>query len=446
MAKVLLVNPKNNQFPWIPIGLISIGAVIKEKGHGVKIIDREINKDDDYLMHVLKRFNPDIVGINSYVGKTLFDLMKIAKIARENSNALIVVGGIQATVAPKPFLDYEDIDYIVRGDGELALLDMCNLIDKNKKDFSKIPNVNYNEMRPFINLDDFPLPDYSLVDVKKYPLPTFMTSRGCYGKCTFCYNNYYWKKFGKSCLRFYNSKNTIEMITGVVDKYNIKDFYIVDDNFANKSRRTAEVCNGLSKHNILFTCDLRAENSDDAVLNALRRAGCFAIQFGIESGSQKILDFIKKGTNVKQNAEAIRQCKKFGIFSDASIMIGLPTETVNDMKMTVDFINKSKPDNVCAKKFTPFPGTEIWEYCLDKKIVKEPKILVDFTDFEFLNNAGPNVSEIPTELLEKTVNSLDKTYNLSGIKKAVKLIRMGHYRYMLYKTVKKIGGMVSEKP
>lgn len=446
MARVLLVNPQNNQLPWIPLGLISIGAVIKEKGHEVKVIDRELDKNDNYLINVLKKFNPDIVGINSYIGRTLIDLMKIAKIAKENSDAIVVVGGIQATVAPKPFLDYEYIDYVVRGEGELALLDMCSLIDKGKKDFSKVLNVNQNKMRLFINLNEFPLPDYSLINIKRYPLPTFITSRGCYGKCTFCYNNYYWGKLGKACIRFYDTKHTIDMITSVIDKHNIKEFYVVDDNFANKSKRTMDICNELSRHNALFTCELRADNSQDEVMKALRKAGCLSIQFGIESGSQRILDFIRKGTSVRQNAEAIRQCKKFGVFSDASIMIGMPTETIEDMNKTVNFINKNKPDNVSAKKFTPFPGTEIWGYCIKKGLFKEPKELMDFSKFEFLNNAGPNVSEIPTELLEKTVNSLDKTNNFSDFKKAVKMIGRGHYKYMLYKITQRIKDIIkSEK-
>lgn len=444
MAKVLLIQPiydiaHLNSPPWIPLALVTLGTIVREKGHKIMIFDRNIEKNDSRLIETIKGFDPDIVGLTAYTGRTLIDVMKISKITKENSKAIVVVGGVHASLEPESLFKYEFIDYAVRGEGELALLDMCNLIDKGKKDFSKIPNVNLNPMRPFINLNDFPLPDYGLIDIKKYPVTTFCTSRGCPGRCKFCYNDYYWGRMGKKCVRMYNTENTIKMITNVLDKYKIKEFTIADDNFASLSKRTFDVCNALSKYgkDIIFQCFLRADYAYDKILFALKKAGCWSIQFGIESGNQRILDFIQKDTTVEQNALALKKCKKFGIHTDASYMIGLPTETIKDMEKTVDFIKKNKADTMIVKKYAPFPGTEMFEYCVKKGLIKQPEKLEDWTKFA-IDEIEPNVSEIPTPLLMKTINELNKKdYFIFG-KKALKLLLAGHFKYVLFKLKRKL--------
>ncbi len=438
MAKVLLINPMFNfnskRNPWIPIGLITLATVVNQQGHEGKILDRDIEKSDEKLINILRNFNPDIVGLQSYIGQTLLDLMKVCEIVKNNSNAIVVVGGVMATVKPEPFYECRNMDYIVRGEGELVLLEMCELIDKNKKNFSKLQNVNDNPMRPFINLNDFPLPDYSLTDIKKYPLVSFITSRGCPGKCTFCYNDFYYGKLQKKCLRMYNTENTIKMITNVIEKYKIKDFIIVDDNFANKSQRSFEVLNALEKYNVLFQCELRVDNAYDEVIQSLKKAGCWSILFGIESGSQRVLDFIQKETTVQQNADAIIKCRKFGVYSDASCMLGLPKETVEEMMLTVNFLKKYKPDSITANKFTPYPGTNIFEYCLKENLIKEPKTIEEYSNFE-INNSKLNVSEIPTDKLLETINMLQKKSMITDLKKSLRTLKTGHYNHFFIKVM-----------
>jgi anaerobic magnesium-protoporphyrin IX monomethyl ester cyclase len=443
MAKVLLIQPiynpyiKNNPL-WIPLPLIFIGSIVKDKGHVVRIIDRNLYTSDEYLINAIKQFSPDIIGLSAFIGKPLIDLIKTSKIIKENSDAIVVVGGVQATIEPQLLLDVKSIDYVIRGEGELAMLEICDLIDKGKKDFSKILNINLNPMRPFIDLNKYPLPDYNLIEVKKYPRMTFITSRGCPGNCTFCYNNYFWGKLGRKCLRMYNAENAIKMITEVVEKYKIREYTILDDNFADLSKRCSDICNSLSKLDSIFQCELRADFTHDEIMKQLKKANCWSVQFGIESGSQRILDFIKKGVTVEQNAKAIKQCKKFKIFSDGSYMLGLPGETIDEMKLTIDFINKNKTDAICAKKFTPFPGTEIFDYCVNKNLLKKPTTIEDYFSYEFTNSPEPNVSEIPTELLMNTV----KEYSYGGfdsyMKKAVMLLKGGHFSYVYWKLKERI--------
>lgn len=433
MAKLLFVqgaynidNIKEN-VPWMPIALVELATFLREKGHNVKILDRNLYLDNKILINVLKKFNPDIVGMTCYTSPVIKDIKQVSKITKEHSNALVIIGGTHASIEPKSLLDFQYIDYIVRGEGEEALLDICKLIDKkkdDKKNILKIKNINYNEIRPFSNLNEFPVPDYDLIEVKKYPLATFYTSRGCPGRCKFCYNPGF---------RLYKVENVIETITRVLDKYKIKEFTIADDNFATVSERTEKICNALSKYNAIFHMFSRADKVQDKIMKSLKRAGCWAIQFGFESGSQRILDFIGKNITVAQNINAIKQCRKYNIFIDGSFMMGLPTETVKEMQQTKNFIKKYKPDNVEVKIFTPYPSTPLYEYSIRKGLMKRPKTLDDWERFSNLK-AGPNVSQIPTPLLIKTINELSRKSFRIYFKKALLLLANKHIKYTLFKT------------
>jgi len=438
MAKVLFIQPNYNidkpniflKSAFMPIASVELATFIREKGnHEVIILDRNLHPDNKHLTDLLNKFNPDIVGMTCYTSLVIKDIIGVAKLVKEKSNALTIVGGIHASIEPKSLLDTPNIDYIVRGEGEYPLLEVCSLIDKNKADKNhilKLKNINYNELRPLINLNDLPVPNYDLLEVKKYPFPTFYTSRGCMGRCRFCYNR------GRN-LRFYDTDKMITLITGVLDKYKIKEFTIADDNFANLSQRTTKICEAISKYNSIFHIFLRADQAHDKVIKELKKAGCWAIQFGFESGSQRILDFIRKDTKIEQNIHAIKQCKKYGIFVDGSFMIGLPTETESEMNQTIDFIKKYKPDSVDVKIFKPYPQTELFDYCVKMGKISPPKTLEEWIPFCNLVAGEPNFSKIPTSILLKTASRFSQPDPLLYIKKTLLLLFRGHADYALFK-------------
>ncbi len=415
--------------PWMPVALIELASWLNEKGNEAIILDRNLYFDDNKLIRILDNFKPDIVGMTAYTSAVLKDIKKVSEIVKKNSNALVIVGGIHATLEPKSLLDLKTIDYAVRGEGEGAILDICNLINKRKatrKNILKIKNINYNEIRPFMDLNELPVTNYDLIEVKKYPIATFCTSRGCPGRCRFCYN------LGRT-LRFYNTDKVIETMTRTIEKYNIKEFTIADDNFANLSNRTAKICEALSKYNIIFHIFLRVDQVHDKVMRELKKAGCWSIQFGFESGSQKVLDFINKNATVEQSIHAIKQCKKYKIFVDSSFMVGLPGETIEDMKKTEEFIKKYKPDAVDIKIYRPYPSTELYRESVKQGLLKEPKTIDEWITFGDLKEGSMNLSKIPTPILLKTVNELSKTNYLTYTKKAVLLMRNGHFRYVLFR-------------
>jgi anaerobic magnesium-protoporphyrin IX monomethyl ester cyclase len=444
MAKILFIQPNygTTQNKNIPIAQVTLATLLNSRGHETKILDRNLDSSDTHLKYLLKSFNPDIVGMTSMTGPMLLDLAHVSRIVKENSSSLVIVGGIHATLEPQCFLNLKTIDYVVRAEGEIALLQICKLLDNGKKNFSKLNNVNFNKLNPPINLNDYPVPDYDLVDVKKYPLIMFVTSRGCpWGKCTFCYNS--WTSCKNNPLRMYNAENTLKMMTPIIEKYNLKEFEVGDDNFGLPNKRTFQVCKELSRYNVAFHIFQRVDLMQDNLVVALKRAGCWSMQFGFESGSQRILDLMKKGTTIKQNEQAIKIAKKHDIFIDGSFMVGIPGETMRDIEETVSFIKRNKPDSVDAKILIPYPGTEIYKKCVEAGKITAPKTLEDWSAFFSKKEGRINVSDIPTDVLLKVITQLNKKSSLIYLKKFKKLLFSGHSRYIKLKAreiaMKKLG-------
>jgi radical SAM superfamily enzyme YgiQ (UPF0313 family) len=435
MTKVLLIQPnynidsKDKMTPWMPIALVELATYIKEKGHEAIILDRNIHPEESILLNKIKEFNPDIIGMTCYTSLVIKDVLNIAKLTKENSKALVIIGGIHATLEPKSLLDIPDIDFVVRGEGEMPLLEICNIIKEkgiDKEAIAKVQNVNYNDMFPLLDLKTVPMPDYDLLEVKQYRTPTFYTSRGCMGQCKFCYNR------GRR-LRFYDTDKVIKVMTGVIEKYNIKEFTIADDNFATLGERTERICDALSKYDVIFQCFLRADQAHEEVIKNLKKAGCWVILFGFESGSQRVLDFINKRTLVEQNAKAISMCHKYNIFVEGSFIVGLPTETEDEMKETMAFIDKYKPDSADINIFKPFPHTDLYELCIAEGSIKNPQNLKEWIPYCNINSANPNFSKIPTEAIIAMVAKYNKTSKIAYMKKFVLLLLNGRWNYAYLK-------------
>ncbi len=440
MAKVLLIQPHPDRRegkvitkPSTPIGLVQVGTAIEDK-HPVKIYDRNFSLDDAELLSLIKEYKPDIMGYNSITSEMLFDLMHVAKLVKkEFPKVLNVVGGVHATIDPDSLLNEPYIDYIIRGEGEIAFLDFCDTFDKDKKRLKKLPNVNHNPLRPYANMDDLKFPNYNLLDLKKYGMFYINLSRGCPGTCSFCYSCKMWGKDGKPFIRAYSIEKAKELFKDLIEKYQIKVFSIPDDNFIPMKSRAIELCNFLSNYNLSFFCFGRADYLEDNILQALKRAGCHIIQIGIESGSQRILDFLNKQTTVQQNIEAIKAMKRNKISLDASCMIGITTETPEDLKQTVNLIKKYKPDIVNVWFFNPMPGTPIFDYCVSKNLIKEPKTLEEWANWSGkFNTIRHNTSEIPDKMLTDAFNDLLMTgFYKNKFKRLLYWIKKREFKYIL---------------
>lgn len=445
MAKVLLIQPHrdirlNTEEKYaIPSSLLVVATAIKDK-HPVKIYDRNLDKSDEKFLEFFREFQPDIVGFTAMTSPMLFDIIHLGPlIKKQNQKTILVVGGVHPTIEPDSVLNEEYVDYIIRGEADEAFLDFCDTFDKFPKKLGTLKNINKNPLRPLIEMDNLKLPDFNLIDLKKYGQFFLMTARGCPGSCTFCYNEKMWGKDGHPFVRMYNTEKTKQSLKEAIEKYHITDFTIGDENFTTFKSRAVEVCNFLKENynkKINFFVFSRADCLNDELLHALKKAGCSGIQLGSESGSQRVLDFLNKRISVDVQGKAFDLCRKHKIFSDASFMAGIPTETLEELKMTAQFIKKYKPDMADIKIFNPMPGSVIFDDLVKEGKIKKPQTLEEWADWSGnWSTIRHNHSNIPDEELLKIAGSLwNYRYYRTRIKKAFYWIKRGRLKNVLKRT------------
>jgi len=445
MAKVLLVQPRYNpklkdnsgEKQGTPTSLIWLATAIKNN-HEVKIFDRNINVSDLDFVNELKNFRPDIMGFTSMTSPILYDIIHLGPIVKkELPSSIIIVGGVHATIEPDSVLNEPYVDYILRGEGDLAFLEFCNVFDKNPKKLGELKNINHNPLREFVKMNELDFPDYGLIDIKEYGQFFIETTRGCPGKCAFCFNINMWGENGNPCVRTYNTEKTKQLLEEIIEKYGIREFTLADENFTTFKKRSSEVCDFLTKKykgKINFNIFSRADFFDDFIAKALKKAGCNSIQFGTESGNQRVLDYLQKNIDVKTQFEAYKTCKRNGLFSDASFMLGIPTETIKELQDTVRFIKKHKPDVIGPGIFNPLPGTKIFNDLVMQGKIDKPKTLKEWADWNSANfdMVKHNYSNIPNDILWKTFKDLKRyRYNLRILKKIVYWLKRGELKPIL---------------
>lgn len=401
--KVALVNPgKSIEFALIePLNLCFIAAFLEKHNIEVKIIDELAGQN---VKKSIEKFNPDIVGITA-VTPLVQDAYRIADMCKE-MGIRTVMGGVHASILPEEALKRADI--VVKGEGEMAMLDIIN-----KEIKSGIVSSPYIK-----DLDEIPIPARHLVDMDFYlripethlvfiPPNTkscaIITSRGCPYNCTFCHNS--WRGTPYRC----NSpERIIEEIKHLINTYGVEALYFVDDNLFLNKPRLRKICELIKENNIdiIWACNSRVDNLDMETMKLANESGCKQLIFGFESGSQRILDILSKGTTVEQNKKAIELCHEVGLLATGSFMIGNPTETVEDIKATQQFIKENKPDFAGICITTPFPGTKMWDWCKEHKLVPES---VDWSKF-IITKFSPSMlacDTIPPEELEKLFYETD---------------------------------------
>ncbi|VVB82609.1 tRNA-2-methylthio-N(6)-dimethylallyladenosine synthase [uncultured archaeon] len=447
MAKVLLIAPNQdilkkeaNKRVDSPLNLIFLATFIKDK-HQVKIYDRNIYPNDEDFKNFFLNYSPDIVGITSMTSLMLHDLIHIGKLVKAlNKNVTTIVGGTHATIEPKSLLNEPYVDFVLRGEGEEAFLEFCDTFDRDKAKLKKLKNINLNPLRPLMNLDDIKLPDYSFIELEKYEHFYVTLSRGCIGNCTFCSNHKMWGKDDHPFVRMFSSEKAIQLFNLLIHKYKIKNFSLMDDNFVTFRSRVKEICNYLQGKDMNFFCFGRADCLDDEMVQYLKKAGCHTVQIGIESGSQRILDFLCKKTTVKQNADAIRCVERNGLTCDPSVMVGVPTETAEDLNRTFELIRRTKPSCTDAQIFNPMPGTPIFEYCLEKKLITKPKTLEEWAnwtgDWTLEAGVNHNVSAVSDKyLLEITKEIRDYRILQNKIKRFLFWVKKGDVRQAIQSSI-----------
>jgi len=392
MKKITLINPPlsmeerygvyskaGSKLP--PLGLCNLAAVVREAGHHVNIIDAPASKYGlKETFKMITDYNPALIGITA-VTVSIDNAAQLAKYIKEKKyDAPIVLGGPHVTAVPSKTLEiFPQFDIAVIGEGEETFLELVNTWDslKDLKEikglaFRKDSDINFSGHRPFIDdLDKLPLPSWDILPdfpaayaqsamrSHRFPSASLITSRGCFGKCTFCDNSLFGRK-----IRHHSAEYVIKMIKHLINEYKIKEISFYDDNFIVSAKRISKICETIinEKLDISWTCDARVDVvRSPETLKMLKKAGCWEICYGIESGTQKILDEEKKNISISQIKRVVEWSAKAGLKVKGFFMMGHPLETEETMKETIKFAKELPLTNAHITFVTPLPGSELYK-------------------------------------------------------------------------------------
>lgn len=382
--KITLINPPSHNAELFsigikapPLGLAYLASMLEKSGHEVKIIDAPaLDLSIPQIKDILSKDQPEIIGITAST-PMIHDAYNVARAAKEVCpNSTVILGGPHPTFLPIETLqECPSADIVCIGEGEETIVELAETI-KGKMDLSGVRGIAFRtrdgrivrtEPRPLIrDLDSLPFPAWHLLSMDKYTvlgkkavICHVMSSRGCPFQCIFCSSS---RVFGKK-YRARSAKNVVDEIEFLVSEYNPGSIEFSDDEFTLNQKRTEEICSELKRRgiDIAWACGSRVDTISRSLLRKMREAGCSFIYYGIESASQRILDFIKKGITIEQIKRAVEMTKEAGIKMMGSFIVGFPDETREEIKSTLHFPKKLNIDYVQFTIATPYPGTELYE-------------------------------------------------------------------------------------
>ena len=370
--KVQFKNHGGDEKSYYPLGLLYISSYLKSHRHTVKIID--VAAEDKTLVDILKIIkieNPKLIGISSMT-TSIMAAVKLAQNIKDNygDSFQVGLGGVHLCCDPSFIKRFPIFDFGVSGEGEKTFEELLLRAKKGERIKGLIQGETIE------NLDSLPFPARDLIRSDIYlreeqmnfevPAAGILCSRGCPFSCSFCCIPAIGHK-----VRIRSPKNVVDEMEQVYDQCR-GSYSFVDDCFILNKARILEFCQEIidRKMKVKFVGSTRANTLDEEVVRALKRAGCTDLYFGVESGNERIRNqVIKKKVTDQQIVEAVRLCRKYMILSNLFLMVGFPTETKEEMMDTVRIGKKVKADMIGIHSTIPFPGTEIFRYAVDHKMI-----------------------------------------------------------------------------
>ena len=400
----LLSNKYKQAVP--PLGLAYIAAVLEKNGHEVKILDAVVEGyeteekiGDGFIRYGLtfpeifsrvKSLQPDLIGISCLFSSQWQNTYELGHYLKDKlPNAVIVMGGGHPSVFPKEVIQSGAADYVVIGEGEESIKQLVNyLLHQDSVALNKIDGLAYKDKNGQIrvqpktkfieNLDELPLPARHLLNMEAYfkiNMPqglvtkhqnntAIISSRGCPNHCVFCSTSKFWG----NRLRLRDPKEVIAEMKQLKEVYGIKELQFLDDNLTLNREHAKQLFQLMIKEGLKLEWTtpqgIAVWTLDREMLELMRRSGCYAITLGIESGSQRVLsEIIHKPLNLNQVTEAVKLAKKVGLYVFSFFVIGLPGETLTDIKKTFKFARELKIDIPVFNFALPLPATELYEIC-----------------------------------------------------------------------------------
>lgn len=377
-----IIKHRSDKFLQYPVFLAYSASQLKNAGHDVVYIDSVIQDlDMAQTLFELKRVNPDIIFMETTTPSIEADYASLLQF-KDTTGSKIIVGGPHATYFHKEVLqECRAIDVVIRHEFDTKIASVVSNID----DLSVMKGITFRKGEEIVDngdgkmwddLDSLPFPDRDAIPWKWYleawysrqPFMNMMTSRGCPYQCAFCL----WPQtmYGHK-QRFRSIDNVISEIGYLKERYGLREINIDDGTFTTRKDRVIEFCERMQRESldIIWTCNGRVDNLDGEMLRAMKKAGCKMIRLGVESGSQEVLDKIKKGLTLQQIEEGVKLVKKHGIQALGGFMFGFPYDTRETVEQTIAFAKKISPDQVQFSINMCYPGTSLYEYAKDNDLM-----------------------------------------------------------------------------
>lgn len=368
-----------------PLGILYVAAYLKANtGHEVTVLDCQV--EELSYGDIEKRIAssaPDVIGISAMT-LCMIDVMKVLETARKVCpEARIVLGGPHVHLYPDESMGLRGVDFLILGEAEMSMAKLVDALETGAP-LSDVPSLVYRreggiiknpQAQPIADLDSLPHPARELVPYQKYtsilsashnPVTTMFTSRGCPFLCTFCDRPHLGKRF-----RSRSAENVVDEFIKCKE-LGIRFILVYDDTFTVNKKRVLDICKLLIEKKVGLSFDIRArvDTMNTELIAALSEAGCTGIHYGVESGSDRLLKILDKRISLDLVKKTFKETRKAGMKTLAYFMIGCPTETPEEIDMTLRFARELNPDYVHMTILTPFPGTKIYQMALDEGLIK----------------------------------------------------------------------------
>lgn len=385
----------------LPLSLLYLAANARRAGHEVAVLDLDFwGGRSPFLENALQRLRPDLVGVSAYTTNVARAGDIAAMVKQWNPEARTVLGGFHASALPaRTLAEFPDFDFVIAGEGEHTLVELAAALESGDSP-AGLPGIALRSddeivqgpPRPLVeDLDALPWPARDLLPLEKYvpdpgsfyslPTTSILYSRGCPLHCTFCSKSVF-----HDVIRYRRPENLIEEMRACMRDYRLSDFRFVDEGPTMRPARMRELCQAILAAGLRITWHTysRVDTVTRDDLELMRRAGCYHVTYGVESGSARTLERIDKRLTLDRAREAIAMTKSLGMECKANFIIGFPWETRDDVTRTLRFAFDISPDLVTINVFKPLPGSRLYDELEESGELRHTKWEDYFATSEYL--------------------------------------------------------------
>lgn len=414
--KVVLLQPPaahhQSSIEYEPLGLAYLAASLEKAGHSAAILEADLNGwDCKRLADEALKLSPKLIGVTA-AAIDYENALKTARLIKETSTIPIVIGGPHASSSADEVEKAKIFDAVIVGEGDETIVELADYFNQEPSDYSKISKIKGLAVsaprEPINDIDQIPFPARHLLhhpskyqpspgSYKNRPIAGVITSRGCPFNCIFCSHAVFGHK-----VRFRSPENVVLEVEQLLNDYKVKEIRFWDDTFNLDRQRVFKICELINTKGLKFSwsCQGRVDCLTKELAKEMAKAGCWQICFGLESGSQEMLDKMKKNISLEAAEKAVREAKNAGLETKGFFILGLPGETKQTIQQTINFARRLPLDLAQFSLATPFPGTVF------KEQVQNQLKTAGFSSFQQMYS-GKSLPYAPPTL---TAKELGKAY------------------------------------